>query len=64
MYSPSANGWAPPPTNLKRLAGDMNHKLIVVFDCHDDEDHARWFGQFIRSAYDNVEHVYVVVDDA
>jgi hypothetical protein len=46
------------------LAGNVNHKLVVIFDSIEDEDHARWFGQYLKTAYDNVAKVYVVVDES
>jgi hypothetical protein len=38
----------------------MNHKLIVVFDGFDSEDHARFFATWLRKEIDYVAKVYVV----
>lgn len=38
----------------------MNHKLIVVFDGFTDEDHARWYGQYLKGTDEYVRDIYVV----
>jgi len=42
----------------------MNHKLVVVFDSFDDEDAARWYGEYLRHTDDHVAKVYVVQDES
>lgn len=51
--------WGP---NFK--AGNMNHKLIVVFDSFNSEDHVRFFATWLRNEVGYVSKVYVVQDES
>lgn len=52
----------PATPNFK--AGNMNHKLIVVYDSFDSEDHARWYSQHLKTTDDHVAKIYVVQDES
>jgi len=42
----------------------MNHKIIVVFDSFDSEDHARWYAQNLMTTSEYASKVYVVQDES
>lgn len=42
----------------------MNHKLIVVFDSFNSEDHVRFFATWLRNEVGYVSKVYVVQDES
>lgn len=43
----------------------MNHKLIVVFDSFESEDHARWYAEWLKTTQrDHMAKAYVVQDES
>jgi hypothetical protein len=46
------------------MAGNMNHKLIVVYDSFDDEDQLRWYAQHLATSDDHVAKIYLVLGES